>query len=222
MQMITSEINSVTTTTEQVAVSETSVLGKEDFLNLLVTQLQYQDPLNPTDSTEFTAQLAQFSSLEQLNNVNDNLELLQNFQASSSNSQAVSLLGKEITANGNYLQLNNGEPAGCDISLDRDAAEVMVSVYDGTGGFIKSIESQNLVAGEHTLVWDGTDKNGNPVADGSYTFEVLAADTNGEDIKTKTFFTGTVDKVTFENNTPFLISGDQKIAIDDVIQVASP
>lgn len=49
-------------------------LGKEDFLTLLTTQLQYQDPLNPQDSSEFVAQLAQFSSLEQLININEGVE----------------------------------------------------------------------------------------------------------------------------------------------------
>jgi flagellar basal-body rod modification protein FlgD len=220
--MITSELNPVTTGSTAPAVSPPPVLGKEDFLNLLITQLQNQDPLNPTDSTEFTAQLAQFSSLEQLNNVNDNLEQLQKFQASTNNSQAVSLLGKEITANGNFLQLIDAGSVGCDFSLDRDASTVVATIYDSTGGFVKSIESQNLVAGQHTLFWDGTDTNGNPAIDGSYTFEILAADANGQDIRTKTFFTGTVDTVTFENNTPFLISRDQKVALSDVIQVATP
>ena len=220
--MITSELNPVTTGSTEPAVSQPSVLGKEDFLNLLITQLQNQDPLNPTDSTEFTAQLAQFSSLEQLSNVNNNLEQMQNFQASTNNSQAVSLLGKEITANGNFLQLAAGEPVGFDLSLSGDAATVMATVYDSSGGFVKSFESQNMVAGQHTLFWDGMDKNGNPAVDGSYTVEILAADADGHDIKTETFFTGLVDKVTFENNTPFLISGDQKIAVGDVIKVATP
>ena len=220
--MITSELNPVTTGSSGPAASPPPVLGKEDFLNLLITQLQNQDPLNPTDSTEFTAQLAQFSSLEQLSNVNDNLEQLQNFQASTNNSQAVSLLGKEITTNGNFLQLIDAGSVGYDFSLDRDASSVVATVYDSTGGFVKSIESQNLVAGHHKLFWDGTDKNGNPAEDGSYTFEILAADANGQDNKTKTFFTGTVDTVTFENNTPFLISRSQKIALSDVIQVATP
>ena len=220
--MITSELNPATTRSTEPAASQAPVLGKDDFLHLLITQLQNQDPLNPADATEFTAQLAQFSSLEQLNNVNDNLEQLQSFQASANNSQAVSLLGKEITTNGNFLQLTDGGPVGFDLSLSGDAATVMATVYDSSGGFVKSFESQNMVAGQHTLFWDGMDKDGNPAVDGSYTVEILAADADGHDIKTETFFTGLVDKVTFENNTPFLISGDQKIAVGDVIKVATP
>lgn len=220
--MIISELNSVTTGSTELAAAQQPVLGKEDFLHLLITQLQNQDPLSPTDHTEFTAQLAQFSSLEQLSNVNGNLEQLQNFQASTNNSQAVSLLGKEITASGNFLQLSDGEPIGCDFSLGRDAAEVVVNIYDSTGEFVKAFGSEDIAAGRHTLVWDGTDRNGNPAKDGNYTFEILAADANDKNVSVTAFFTGTVDTVTFENNTPFLISGGQKIALGDVIQVAAP
>jgi len=220
--MITSELNPVTTGSTELAAAQQPVLGKEDFLNLLITQLQNQDPLNPADSTEYTAQLAQFSSLEQLSNVNDNLEQLQNFQASTNNSQAVSLLGKEITANGNFLQLTDGESIGCDFNLDRDATTVVVNIYDSTSEFVKAFESEDLPAGRHTLVWDGTDRNGNPAKDGNYTFEILAVDANGQNINVTEFFTGTVNTVTFENNAPFLISGGQKIALGDVIQVAAP
>ena len=63
-------------------------LGKNDFLNLLVTQLRYQDPLNPTDDKEFIAQMAQFSSLEQMQNMSSTL----------TNSQAFSMIGKRVTA----------------------------------------------------------------------------------------------------------------------------
>ena len=76
--MITTEVNSVTSGGTESPILPKKVLDKDAFLNLLITQLQNQDPLNPTDSVEFTAQLAQFSSLEQLSNVNDNLELLHN------------------------------------------------------------------------------------------------------------------------------------------------
>ena len=220
--MIIPELSPVTNGVTESAVAESPVLAKDDFLHLLITQLQNQDPLNPADATEFTAQLAQFSSLEQLNNVNTNLEKLQDFQASANNSQAVSLLGKEITAKGNFLQLTDGEPIGCNFSLDKDAAAVAVSIYDSTGEFIKAFDREDLAAGRHTLVWDGTDGNGNPARDGNYTFEILAADANDQNVKVTTFFTGSVNTITFENNTPFLISGDQKIALGDVVQVATP
>ena len=220
--MQTSELNPVSTESAERSTSKAPVLGKDDFLHLLITQLQNQDPLNPTDHTEFTAQLAQFSSLEQLNNVNDNLEELQNYQASTNNSQAVSLLGKEITTNGNFLQLVEGESIDCDFSLARDAAEVVVSIYDNTGKFVKEFTEKNRPAGRQTLDWDGTDKDGHPAKAGNYTFKIQAVDANDQKVKVTTFFTGTIDKVTFENNTPFLISGDQKIALGDVIQVAAP
>ena len=219
--MIASGLESVTSGKTETAALPTKVLDKDAFLSLLITQLQNQDPLNPTDSIEFTAQLAQFSSLEQLNNVNDNLEQLHNFQASINNSQAVSLIGKDITANGNFLELIGGGPVGCDFNLERDAAKVVVNIYDSTGAYVKAFDGLDLSAGQHTLFWDGTDINGNQLTDGAYTFEIQAADANGQNIKTTTFFRGTVNKVMFENNQAYLISGNQKIALGDILQVGA-
>ena len=220
--MITTATDSVTTGSTHASAVPSKELDKDAFLNLLIAQLQNQDPLNPTDSTEFTAQLAQFSSLEQLSNVNENLELVQHFQASINNSQAVSLIGKEITAKGNSLTLADSQPAGCEFKLEGDASVVVVSIYDYTGEFMKSFESRNLTAGQHTLYWDGTDQNDSPVASGNYTFNVLAADDNGNNIQAATFYSGTVNQVTYENNTSYLIAGGQKVALGDVIQVSAP
>ncbi len=219
--MITAATDSLAAGATGSPVNASQALDRDAFLNLLITQLQNQDPLNPTDSVEFTAQLAQFSSLEQLGNVNDNLKQLQDFQASINNSQAVSLIGKEITANGNSLTLTGGQPVACDFKLDGDAAVVGVSIYDHTGEFIKSFEGFNLSSGHHSLQWDGTNQNGSPVAAGNYSFEVMAADVNGNAIQTTTFFTGSVDKVTFSNNTTYLISGDQRVALGDIVEVGA-
>ena len=218
--MITNEINSSASGAALLTGGQSNVMAKDDFLNLLITQLQNQDPLNPTDSTEFTAQLAQFSSLEQLGNVNENLMELKHFQASTSNSQAVALIGKAITAAGNSIQLSDSGPAQCDFSLDHDAAVVVANIYDSTGKFVADFESRNLSDGQHAMFWDGTDRHGNRMADGSYTFEILAADAKGRDIGSTTFFSGMVDRVAFENDTSYLISGNQKIALGDVVEVA--
>ncbi len=219
--MIANEIDSITAGGSALSSSRSNVLDKDDFLNLLVTQLQHQDPLNPTDSVEFTAQLAQFSSLEQLGNVNDNLSDLKNFQASLNNSQAVSLIGKAITADGNAIELGDRGSTACHFELDDDAATVTVSIYDATGKYIAKIEDEKLAAGKHSLSWDGTDSKGNRMAPGEYSFELQAEDAADQPVRATTLFRGIVDRVVFENNTSFLSSGNQKVALGDVIEVAA-
>jgi flagellar basal-body rod modification protein FlgD len=155
-----------------------NILGKDDFLTLLVAQLQHQDPLNPQDSTEFTAQLAQFSSLEQLGNVNDNLEYLKLATAAANNTEAVSLIGKQIIAAGNAIQREDGAAVACNFELAAEASAVAVNIYDPNGNFIRTFEGGALSAGAQALEWDGKDSQGHSVPDGVYSFEVLAVDYN--------------------------------------------
>jgi len=199
--------------------TDIQILGKEDFLTLLITQLQHQDPLNPTDSVEFTAQLAQFSSLEQLGNVNDNLEKLELYQASINNSQAVAFIGKEIVAGGNTLTVAGGQPVACQFELSADAAAVSVSVYDDSGGFVRSLDGRSMAAGRQSVLWDARDQNGNPVADGAYRFEIMAEDGEGEQLQTRSFANGVVSGVSFADNVTYLICDGRKIPVSDVVQV---
>jgi flagellar basal-body rod modification protein FlgD len=91
-------------------------MGKEDFLNLLVTQLRYQDPLSPEDPKDFVAQLAQFSSLEQQINANQNLQGLgkafESLKQSQNMAQGVALLGKTVKGSGNMLTVAGGQSFG--------------------------------------------------------------------------------------------------------------
>jgi flagellar basal-body rod modification protein FlgD len=210
--------NAVSTETRTSAPDE--ILGKNDFLNLLVAQLKHQDPLNPAEGTEFTAQLAQFSSLEQLNNINDNLKNMSLFQTSVTNSQAVSFIGKEITARGNTFQLESGRPAQCQFELEANAALVVISVYDAGGGFVKSFETGPLDAGRQSAAWDGTDRNGSPAAAGLYRFEVQAVDADDRAVSVTPLMSSVVTGVSFIDQTAQLITGLQTIAIDDVVAVS--
>ena len=202
--------------------SRSATLGKDDFLTLLLTQLQNQDPLNPADSTEYTAQLAQFSSLEQLGNINDNLEYLHMFQASINNAQAVSFIGKEILAVGNEIQVNEGSVDACRFELSASAAEGEVKIYDADGNLVKVLNQGAMDAGPNTVSWDGTDQNRNPVASGSYFFEVTAVDGNDGDVPAATYTSGLVSGVTFIEGTTFFLVGNQKIPITDIVEVVQP
>ena len=78
-------------------------LGRDQFLTLLVAQLQHQDPLNPLDGTDFTAQLAQFSSLEQLFAVNENLTGIQEAFSLQGNGDLLDFIGKTVKAEDNTI-----------------------------------------------------------------------------------------------------------------------
>jgi flagellar basal-body rod modification protein FlgD len=201
------------------AVSE-DVLGKDDFLTLLVAQLQNQDPLNPMESTEFTAQLAQFSSLEQLYNVNDNLSDLGNNQLAMNNAQAVTMIGKSAWAYGNVIQQSGSGSAEIHFGLGGEAQETMVNIYSAEGDFVRTIEAGALNAGEHSVSWDGINESGQRVPDGYYQFEVLAGDVSGARVPAQTFIVGKVTGVTFDNGMAQLLINDLSIPMRDVVHVA--
>ncbi|HMM21563.1 MAG TPA: flagellar hook assembly protein FlgD [Selenomonadales bacterium] len=98
--------NSTANSTNNTTNKDKGSLGKDDFLKLLVTQLRYQDPMNPMDNTEFVAQMAQFSSLEQMQNMNTTMAKY----------QATSLIGKNIVWSSGDGQLFTGDVSGVYIS----------------------------------------------------------------------------------------------------------
>lgn len=218
--MSTTEIISTATPSSSESYApEKTVLGKEDFMKLLVAQLANQNPLDPMTSTEFTAQLAQFSSLEQLTSMNKNLEYLRLYQASLNNAQAVNFIGKTVKASGNSINVKDGSANQVQFDLAGDAAEVNVYIYDSSDSLVKTINCGSLSDGEQSIEWDGTNDNGETVSDGTYTFEVSAADANGETIEASTYITVEVTGVTFKDGVAYLLAGDIEISMSDIIEV---
>ncbi len=199
--------------------SNASTMGKDDFLQLLVTQLQHQDPLNPMDSTGFTAQLAQFSSLEELQNINKTLGDVDKSQNILTNSQAVDYIGKQIQAVGDQLDLNNGQPVSIEFNLNQDAAGVYVRIYNQYGEFVQDLEPGAMGAGLQSVSWDGMDHRGQQAPDGTYRYEVTAMDVDGNTMSVTSFTTGTVSGVYYKNGLAYLLTANQEIALGNVVQV---
>ncbi|MDR3600689.1 MAG: flagellar hook capping FlgD N-terminal domain-containing protein [Desulfosporosinus sp.] len=97
----TNTTSGTTSGTQTTSTDSNSSLGKDDFLKLLVTQMQNQDPMNPTDDTQSIAEMAQFSSLEQMTNISTSIDTLNtnmtNFLQQSSLSQGAALIGKTVS-----------------------------------------------------------------------------------------------------------------------------
>lgn len=158
--------------------SDADIMGKEDFLTLLVAQLQNQDPMNPDDPTEFTSQLAEFSSLEQLQNMNESMDELAATQKQSDQFATMDLIGKEVVYTDSAFTYD-GEPVRIGYQLDGTASSVSMYIQDENGASIATLNPVNFTKGDHFLEWDGLDSEGNEVPAGNYNI-VLQASSAGE------------------------------------------
>ncbi|MBU1232272.1 MAG: flagellar hook assembly protein FlgD [Proteobacteria bacterium] len=155
------------------------IMGKEEFLTLLVAQLQNQDPLNPNDPTEFTAQLAQFSSLEQLVNLNDSMTEMTDAQIQSDRFTSIDLIGKDVVYQESEFAFD-GNPVDIGYQLDGTASSVTMTIQNEYGATLATLNPTDLEAGNHFMEWDGLDSEGNIVPDGKYHI-VLQANAGGDE-----------------------------------------
>lgn len=198
---------------------DNDVMGKDDFLTLLVAQLQHQDPLNPAESTEFTAQLAQFSSLEQLQNIDATLSGFEVYQSTLNNIQSSGFIGKTVTATGSMFAVNDGNPDPIRFDLANQADSVYVQIYDNYGGFVTDIQAGARQPGEQQVAWDGRDSNGTAVADGPYTFTIMAMNNDGAIVSSTSYTTGIVNGIDYKTGATNLLINDREVPISSVIRI---
>lgn len=160
----TSTLSSGTTTTSSSATAINSDF--ETFLKMLTTQMQNQDPMEPTDSTEFTAQLAQFSAVEQQVLTNETLATLSAQIASLGSTGLASWIGMEARVAG--LAHFDGATAVEVYPMANSAAdEAYLIVKDEDG---EEIDRVKIDPNAETVEWDGLDENGQPHPEGNYVF----------------------------------------------------
>ena len=195
-------------------------MGKTEFLKLLTAQLQHQDPMNPQSDSDFVAQLAQFSGLEQAIEQNRQLEMLQMASSALVNSTNTNLIGKEITANGNVVNLIPGKsPSPVEFRLSADTQQTMARVVDQSGRVVKSIDLGPQGAGRHKFRWDGTDDHGDFVEMGVYRVDIQGYDSAGRGTPAEISVKGIVTGVTYENGFPELLIGDSRVQPADVLVI---
>lgn len=186
----------------------------DNFLTILTTQLQFQDPLSPLDTHEFTNQLVLFSSVEQQVQQNKKLESLVTLQQNSVALGSVDYIGKVIETNGNTTQLENSV-AKTTYFLPKNALTTRLNISDPSGDVILTRDLPTT-AGIHTFVWDGLNGQGIQQPDGAYTFTITAKDTSDDLISHDQTVFGTVTGVQFESGTSILQMGDIPVSLSDI------
>lgn len=192
-------------------------LGQEDFLRLLLAQLQNQDPLKPIENEAFIAQLAQFSQLEQ--SVKQVKLLEQSLSADSLNRQLsmVPLVGRQVKVTGGLVELGAG-PARIDYTLAGDAESVQVVILTSSKQTVRTLNVGAKPAGTHQVAWDGKDNTGVQVPPGTYLVEIVATDRQGAHVDTTASSLATVSAVRIDNGNPLLLIGGQAVDPKDVVE----
>lgn len=194
-------------------------LGQEAFLQLLVTQLRYQDPMNPMENTEFLAQLSQFSSLEQLWNMNETMSRNVDMTQSVNNALMPNLIGKEVKVMGNIVQWENDSATSLSYNLDA-VGDVTVEIMDSQGKVIRTVDVGQQLAGEHMYQWDGKDNQGDVAPEGGYLIRVKAVDAQGAETQPITYLTGPVTSIEFVDGNPVIYLGDQIVNPSDIVSIS--
>jgi flagellar basal-body rod modification protein FlgD len=180
------------------ATSQLTSLNINDFLTLMTTQLQNQDPTNPVDSNTFVTQMAEFGEVSGIQSMQTSLASLSSTLQSSQALSGAALIGQSVLTDASSAQYTSGQSISGAISLPSAASSAVVDVTDSTGAVVAQIPV-GTAAGLNNFTWDGTTLNGTPAPSGTYTFQPVA-NVGGSNTAPQTLLAGTVTSVTVGSN----------------------
>jgi flagellar basal-body rod modification protein FlgD len=191
--------------------SSSSSVDQADFMQLLVAQLQNQDPTAPVQGTEFVTQLAQFALLQQSTTQNTTLSTLSTQLTGLSNNQATNLVGQTVTVSGNTVSYNGTAATPANVTLAAAATNVTATITDSSGSVVQTLNLGAHAAGTMPIPWNGQNSAGGTVPSGNYTVNVTATDATGASVNVSQNVTGVVQSVSFNQGYPelTLVSGAQ-------------
>ena len=214
---ILAALNKKNTATNSLGSGQTSALGQDAFLKLLITQLKNQSPLNPQDNTAFVAQLAQFSSVQGIQNLNTTVESLASSMQSSQALQASALVGRSVQVESKTAYLSSGGTVRGLIDLPKSTAGMQLNIYNSSNQVVLQKDLGSKEAGEIPFAWDGTGSDGAKLPAGTYRFEVLARDDKNSTALT-TYLSANVNSVTMGANQEVTlnVNGVGPVALSEI------
>ena len=217
MDPILATTSASTVTRQENVQNAVEQLGSEVFLRLLVTQLQSQDPTNPTQNEDFIAQLAQFTTLEQATNTTD---LLQQLVDQRSELDIVSLLGRDIVTEGDILTLDKDNEPVLSYVLEGDTRKIQVQILDENGDIIRSLDVDQIQkAGSHDVVWDGLDKDGKRPPEGPYQYVIRALNEKDKEVELQTFSIERVASLLPGTDKSVVVASGRTYGTDDIVAI---
>ena len=212
------DTTAITSTTGSAYENPNGVLGKDDFLKLLLVELQYQDPTEPMDSEKILAQTSQLATLESAGNTNKALAQLSASLASSQQFSTISAIGKTADLGSDAISHEKSSSSDFEVYFPNSIKEGSVEITDGDGNIIKTIDVGTNQAGVYKFEWDGTDSGGNVVDGGIYHVNATYTDGDGNTQRTR-LGAYPIESVRFDGSQTLVKVGSSYIPIENVKEV---
>jgi flagellar basal-body rod modification protein FlgD len=208
---------------ERPEVADRTSMGKDDFMKLLMAQLQHQDPLNPMDHKEFGAQLAQFASLEKLTHIGAGIDKLEGGMGEEAKLQALGMIGKRVKAGGAEVSLLENKPVDIALNTEDGFRPSKVSIFGGDGKLVRELELAPK-ADMRAITWDGKNNQGEVSPAGKYLFRVAGVGKDGKSQEMAADIQGKVIGVEMVERNPMLLidtpNGQTRVEMAKVVKIA--
>lgn len=195
-------------------------LGRDEFLKLLIAQLENQDPTSPQENGEFVAQLAQFSQLEESQKMSQSFSDFSSTFQSTQHLQATSLVGRPVHVESEFTML--GAEGAISVLADFDDAvqSATLTVYNSNGEVVDQFALGQQAAGRKEFIWTGMDANDERYPQGLYSFTVAAANA-GVTAELPVYLSANVNSVTIEpgGKLTLNLAGVGPKSMSDIVQI---
>jgi flagellar basal-body rod modification protein FlgD len=210
-------INDATGPVIGAASRDISEVNKLDFMNLLVAQIQHQDPLSPMDNAEFTGQITQFTMLEELQGLAAKMDENVLMSQSINNTAMLALVGKNVTVEGDTTRVTDGVATET-VVVTAGPGTAEVTVTDSGGNVVRTYKAP-VSGGLSAVSWDGLDDDGEAAVDGEYTVSVSVTN-SGKDLPVTTLMTAPVEGLRYENNIAVVMVNGREYFVSDIYKVS--
>ena len=192
-------------------------ISKHDFMNLLVAQIQNQDPFSPMDNAQFTTQLTQFTMLEQLEGMKNKLEENIVIGQSINNTALLVLVGRQVTVTGDQLWVDGDEVSESSLKA-AGSGTARIEVVDESGNVVATY-SREVSSGLNDVTWDGRLADDETAPDGQYSLRVTL-ENNGHSVDFVTLMTGSVTSLRYENSLAMVEVAGQEFYVSEIYKVS--
>ncbi|MDD2906189.1 MAG: FlgD immunoglobulin-like domain containing protein [Sulfurimonas sp.] len=197
---------------------DASILGKDDFLKLLLVELQHQDPTEPMDSEKILTQTSQLATLESADNTNKALEELAASLGASQQFSTVAAIGKTADLGSDAISLDEGSSSTFEVYFPSSIQNGTVEITDLDGKIVKTLDVGTNPSGVYQFTWDGTDSAGNKADSGIYRVNASYSDQDGNALKTR-LGAYPIESVRFENGSTLVKVGSSYVPLENVVEI---